>query len=643
MVPLGGALAPFRDTPTYDILPQYAIAPGFVKSSIDSASRNDAVGFKFTAYRNASTNEIIVAFGGTDGLDPVDWTSNTQLGWNQWKNSRNLVFDYLRPLVDAGTKVHFTGQSLGGALAQYAAYEWVQTKLTVIDENDPEFLADFDKANVSLTTFNGLGGLKSLIDNLPTSGVQHAAYDPTILQGLGLSAHFYVANDMVSRFGGGHVGGDTFLLDFRSDRTNDLGQQYAHGLVDAHRIETGFYANLRPGALLEFQVSLGTSPIAYLNVDSVQEYAALLGNLLNNGALGLVESRFRLVAAVTAGLTIGSPSSVNAVTQALLTSLHDSGDLSDSWFQKFSGVNWGAIFIPTRPVTGALSILSTLGAVFTDAVQGTASGISTIFQSMSEYISAGSRPDVTVTPPTAIDVSSRQLQFEILMASMGAAPHLTELMASLPSGLDPEALAAQMLSGGAEWLPNTLAFARTHANTAGQTPAELAEMTTQLVTALNHRIDVLQDVSLEEKNQLVAQLNAFTQDTASGFANALPDFTQKIVDVAFNLGQTISNFADIRLIDQAYAAELNDPRLSSSARTVIEDARETFQRAGQTVVIQTGMGPNPFHTPGFVPGGSSVRRLEERLGEMFRLSLPFAAGWVGNAFCSRCKEGNLIG
>src|SRR6185437_13035643 len=126
--------------------------------------------------------------------------------------------------------------------------------------------------------------------------------------------------------------------------------------------------------------------------------------------------------------------------------------------------------------------------------------------------------------------------------------------------------------------------------------------------------------------------NAFTQDTASGFANALPDFTRKIVDVAFNLGQAISDFADIQLIDQAYAAESNDPRLSSSARLAIEEARETFQQAAQTVVIQKGVGPNPFHTPGYVPGGASSATVEEQLGEGFRLSLPFAAGdggqWV---------------
>jgi hypothetical protein len=625
-------LAPLRDTPTYDIVPLYTIMSGFNKVSNDNNSRIDSIGFKFVAYRNETTNEVIVAFGGTDGPDPVDWTGNTALGWDQWLQGRDRVFELLRnsTIVNSSTKVNFTGQSLGGALAQYAAYEWVETKLTVTNPLDPEFLADFAKSNVSLTTFNGLGGLKGLVDNLPSSGIQHAAYDPTVLQGLGLSGHFYVTNDLVSRLGGGHVGGDTFLLDFKSGNLNpDTTQPYAYGLVDAHRIETGFYANLRPGALLEFQVSPGTSPIAYLNVDSVQDVAALFGNLLNNKNLGLIESRFRLVGAVTAGLTIGSPSDVNTLTQALITSLHDSGDLSESWFQKLHGVNWGAIFVPTRPVIGAISILSTLGAVFTDAVQGAASGISIIFQAIGDYVGAGSRPDVTVTPPTAIDVSSRQLQFEILMASLGAAPHLAELTASLPSGLDPEALAAQMLSGGIDWLPNTLVFARAQANTAGQTPAQLAEITTQLVTALNHRIDGLHEVTPEGKGQLVAQLNSFTQDTAQGFANAFQDFTQKITNVAFNLGQTISNFADIQLIDQAYAAELNDPRLSSSVRAALEDAQDIVQRAGQTVVISTGVGLNPFDTPGFSPGGTSSATVEEKLGQVFRLSLPFAAGAGG--------------
>ena len=48
-----------------------------------------------------------------------------------------------------------------------------------------------------------------------------------------------------------------------------------------------------------------------------------------------------------------------------------------------------------------------------------------------------------------------------------------------------------------------------------------------------------------------------------------------------------------------------------------------------TVVISTGMGVNPFKTPGFVPGGASTATVEEKLGQAFRLSLPFTAGAGG--------------
>ncbi len=62
-LPLGGALAPLRDTPTYDILPPYAIVPCFVKDSSDAQSQDDSNGFKFAAYRKPSSNEVIIAFG----------------------------------------------------------------------------------------------------------------------------------------------------------------------------------------------------------------------------------------------------------------------------------------------------------------------------------------------------------------------------------------------------------------------------------------------------------------------------------------------------------------------------------------------------------------------------------------------------
>ncbi len=116
-------------------------------------------------------------------------------------------------------------------------------------------------------------------------------------------------------------------------------------------------------------------------------------------------------------------------------------------------------------------------------------------------------------------------------------------------------------------------------------------------------------------------------DTAHGIGNAVTDFLHDVAGV-FDLGRPL-DFNDLNLIAQTYAAELNDPGLSSSIRTAIEEAREIVQRAGQTVVIQSGVGANPFHTPGYVPGGASSATVEERLGEMFRLSLPFAAGVGG--------------
>jgi hypothetical protein len=121
-------------------------------------------GFGFVAYRNQQTNEVIVALRGTDGPNPQDWVANSQyLGWNQWNSDgggRDLVFAFLNGLTnpDGGAftgDIHFTGQSLGGGLAQYAAYEYVKSRTT---PSDPAFDSTFDKSRITLTTFNGFGG-----------------------------------------------------------------------------------------------------------------------------------------------------------------------------------------------------------------------------------------------------------------------------------------------------------------------------------------------------------------------------------------------------------------------------------------------------------------------------------------------------
>jgi Ca2+-binding RTX toxin-like protein len=122
-------------------------------------------------------------------------------------------------------------------------------------------------------------------------------------------------------------------------------------------------------------------------------------------------------------------------------------------------------------------------------------------------------------------------------------------------------------------------------------------------------------------------LVAWITNTAHGIGNAVTDFLHEVAG-AFDLGRSL-NFNDVNLIAQAYAAELNDLGLSPSIRTAIEQAQQIVQLAGQTVVIQKGLGPNPFDTSGYVPGGASSATVEEKLGELFRVSLPFAAGTGG--------------
>ncbi len=78
-------LQPLPDTPAYNIFPQYDIVPAraFV---VDRTFVDDTTGFKAIAFRNAETNEVIIAFGGTDGLNAQDWASNVEhLGWSQWR------------------------------------------------------------------------------------------------------------------------------------------------------------------------------------------------------------------------------------------------------------------------------------------------------------------------------------------------------------------------------------------------------------------------------------------------------------------------------------------------------------------------------------------------------------------------------
>ncbi|OQW60522.1 MAG: hypothetical protein BVN28_08650 [Nitrospira sp. ST-bin4] len=307
----------------------YSVPAGFEKAI---EFRDTTInGFGFVAYRNQQTNEVIVAFRGTDGPSPQDWVANSQyLGWNQWNspNGRGQVFAFLNGLRDpngdpySGT-IHFTGQSLGGGLAQYAAYEYVKSKTT---PSDPTFDSTFDKSHITLTTFNGFGGVLGLQQNV------QGGYQSSVLAGIGSNAHFYAEGDLISRLGSlngvGHTGGTAYMVNAHATEIDpDTGEPFLLGLIDAHRIDTGLYPFLLPG--VEFEAA-EARPIEYLPMQHVQELAALYGRVLNDQDVSPLESGPRLVAGVIAGLTLGRPSETNALVQAVFANLHAANKIGDA-------------------------------------------------------------------------------------------------------------------------------------------------------------------------------------------------------------------------------------------------------------------------------------------------------------------------
>ncbi|KAB2929664.1 MAG: hypothetical protein EFKGCFLK_02343 [Rhodocyclaceae bacterium] len=140
----GMSLAPLPDKssndPAYANPDIYRDLPQFSTTSnykVYQVMERPEIGAKAVIYEDTATKQVIVAFGGTDGLDLPDWVTNTQsVGWKQWEAlvdpERGNLFGRLDALKNSsnmgGTiaNIHSTGQSLGGALAQYAAYEYVR-------------------------------------------------------------------------------------------------------------------------------------------------------------------------------------------------------------------------------------------------------------------------------------------------------------------------------------------------------------------------------------------------------------------------------------------------------------------------------------------------------------------------------------
>ncbi|RPH80107.1 MAG: DUF2974 domain-containing protein [Nitrospiraceae bacterium] len=204
---------------------------------------NRPTGFGASVFKRVGHEQYIIAFRGTDGANLKDWAENLGYSTNAWSDATEELFEnfLFAPSASGGPapalgELHFVGQSLGGGLAQYAAYEYVRRR---------DLLGSYQPSNISLTTFYGFGGTRGL------QQIEAAAardFQPDMLSGA-QTAHYGVINDIVHKLGGGHLNAvdkgvvNTHQVDFRRwGSTGEIeGSQNRLSVVDSHRIETGFY------------------------------------------------------------------------------------------------------------------------------------------------------------------------------------------------------------------------------------------------------------------------------------------------------------------------------------------------------------------------------------------------------------------
>ncbi len=579
---------------------------------------NENTGFSAVIFRNGGTSEVIVALTGSNSLDAQDWWANLNLGMTQWSNERGGD-DLVQYLLDNFQlwKIHFTGQSLGGALAQYAAHDYARS---LGDQFNPDL--------VTLTTFNGLGayeGLNGRERSDPDSPVNR--FMPNVLAGVS-TAHYVITNDLASRLGGNNLNeSETYLLDFRKFGPNHPIDS-ALSIVDAHRIESGFYQGFTRYQT-DFTSAKKNIP-PNLNAASIQPIAAALGNLLNahTSSDQPAEASARILAGVLNGLLMASPADLAAFWSEVVDHLNRSNNVPNPVYaNSLKALGMSAIATAkTNPgSTAALAASSLLFAAVADLVDAAADAADTFISSRAEellpehifepVLTLGlQRPtsaERRITYATALNVLSEQQNDSALGSlELDIGGYLTSLATA--NG-DKDSL--EFLANAARDQGRSVAGIHAEATSAYFEAAKLSgELTLQLYDAT------------------VERLSDSVEAIAKGIGNAFLALTRKSTDTEFDLGRTVSAFAEVQLLADSYDAILAEASLNPVLRQLLEDARGIVEQAAQSVLVVDGWpGSNPFDAPGFDPDAYALPAAPLAEGSVRTLTafLPYEAGPEG--------------
>lgn len=254
-----------------------AVIPGFTKiDRLDDSS----TGFSLTIYRSLSGRELIFAFRGTE-FSSQDFYTDLNAGMMQWSsnNSQAVEAKIREYTIDVSEAViHFVGHSLGGALAQFAAYEYAAA--ISIPANAEVLTTSFD-----LVTFNALGGELALSD----PSLYSKGYDEELTESFA-AAHFKIKGDVVSRLGDDHVGGNLLVID-KPVESNFAAHSMSHftGSDGSLRVTASQYEN----AVVEDM---------YLNITQLLSVSGIYASLGDDGEFSSEEATLRTISAFAFGL-----------------------------------------------------------------------------------------------------------------------------------------------------------------------------------------------------------------------------------------------------------------------------------------------------------------------------------------------------
>ncbi len=155
--------------------------------------------------------------------------------------------------------------------------------------------------------------------------------------------------------------------------------------------------------------------------------------------------------------------------------------------------------------------------------------------------------NLTNGPTVPLNVSQYELEMKarVFLASvpgaLSSSDPLTQELASL--AIDPDDFAQQLLdTTGGTWRTDILAYLRERLDN----PTDKVQAN-GFAVAFYDTLSATPDLGPAALILFAQERDALILDTGRGFANAMADFSKKFANVAFNLGETISSFADIIL------------------------------------------------------------------------------------------------